>query len=67
MLVGTKTDMRDDRATLKSLRERGRPVITYEMGQHKAKELQAKKYVNLLPKITVNFFRLNVLHLLKKD
>lgn len=37
--------MREDRQTLKSLRERGLPLITYEMGQHKAKELQAKKYV----------------------
>jgi GTPase SAR1 family protein len=37
--------MREDRETLRSLRQRGQPVVTYEMGQQKAKELRAKKYV----------------------
>lgn len=45
MLVGSKTDLREDRDTLKSLKDRNLAPITYEQGLDKAKQIKAKKYV----------------------
>lgn len=45
ILVGTKIDLRDDKATIERLREKGIQPITYEQGVAKAKEINAVKYM----------------------
>jgi len=45
ILVGTKSDMRDDPETVARLRDKGQSPITYEHGMQKAKEINAIKYM----------------------
>ncbi|PRP88239.1 ras-related C3 botulinum toxin substrate 1-like [Planoprotostelium fungivorum] len=45
ILVGTKTDIRDDRDTVERLREKNQTPVTYEQGMARAKEINAVKYV----------------------
>lgn len=45
ILVGTKLDLRTDRATLDELRSRKKNPITTSLGQARAKEMGAKEYL----------------------
>lgn len=45
ILVGTKLDLRDDRETLESLKEKKLSPITYTQGVQMAKEIKAVKYL----------------------
>jgi GTPase SAR1 family protein len=45
ILVGTKTDMRDDPDTVEKLRDKGKDVISLKEGQKRAKEIKAKFYL----------------------
>jgi Ras-related C3 botulinum toxin substrate 1 len=45
ILVGTKSDLREDKDTLKKLDELGMSPITHEQGINKMKEIGAKKYL----------------------
>lgn len=45
LLVGTKLDLRDDRGTIESLREKGMLPITHPQGQSLSKSIKAVKYL----------------------
>jgi Ras-related C3 botulinum toxin substrate 1 len=45
ILVGLKSDMRDNRETLNYLRERGESPVTFDEGVARAKQISAVKYV----------------------
>ncbi|EFA81464.1 Rho GTPase [Heterostelium album PN500] len=45
ILVGTKTDMRDDKETIDRLREKKIQPINYEQGLGKMKDIKASKYL----------------------
>jgi len=45
ILVGTKTDMRDDDETVKKLQEKNKEPITTKVGQKRAKEIKAHCYL----------------------
>jgi len=45
ILVGTKTDLRDDEETIKKLAEKGKEPITEKMGKKRAKEIKARFYI----------------------
>jgi len=45
ILVGTKSDLRDDQATKNKLAEAGRSPILYEQGQSLARDIGAVKYL----------------------
>lgn len=45
ILVGTKLDLRDDRETLESLKEKKLSPITYTQGVQMSKEIKAVKYL----------------------
>lgn len=45
LLVGLKTDLREDESTINRLKEKGMVPITKEQGEAKAKKMGAKGYV----------------------
>eukprot|EP00475_Leptophrys_vorax_P004556 TRINITY_DN1272_c0_g1_i5.p1 TRINITY_DN1272_c0_g1~~TRINITY_DN1272_c0_g1_i5.p1 ORF type:complete len:202 (+),score=59.32 TRINITY_DN1272_c0_g1_i5:298-903(+) len=45
VIVGTKRDLRDDKATIDSLKDQGRHPVSVEEGQAKKAEIQAKEYM----------------------
>merc|ERR1711974_167849 len=45
VLCGTKTDLRDDPATIAKLEAEGEKPISTKIGQKKAKEIKAKTYL----------------------
>lgn len=45
ILVGTKLDLRDDRATIEALRQRKQEPVSYEQALAVAKEIRAHKYL----------------------
>jgi len=45
ILVGTKTDLRDEKDVQDSLKSKGQSIITPEQGQAKATEIGARKYL----------------------
>jgi len=45
ILVGTKTDLREDEGMLNKLREKGKEPISTKLGQQRAKEIKAKYYM----------------------
>lgn len=45
ILVGTKIDLRDDKAALEKLAEKGQTCLTYAQGEQLAKEIKAKCYM----------------------
>jgi Ras-related C3 botulinum toxin substrate 1 len=45
ILVGTKLDLRDDRATTEALRSRKMEPVSYEQALGVAKEIRAHKYL----------------------
>jgi len=45
ILVGTKTDLRDDPEVIRKLQERGKEPITAKVGKKRAKEIKAREYV----------------------
>jgi len=45
ILVGTKLDLREDAETLQRLREKNMHPISYEQGMQKAKEINARKFM----------------------
>lgn len=45
ILVGTKTDLRDDEETVRKLQEKNKEPITTKMGQKRAKEIKARLYL----------------------
>eukprot|EP01099_Mayorella_cantabrigiensis_P004828 TRINITY_DN36_c0_g1_i1.p1 TRINITY_DN36_c0_g1~~TRINITY_DN36_c0_g1_i1.p1 ORF type:complete len:235 (-),score=67.61 TRINITY_DN36_c0_g1_i1:218-838(-) len=45
IVVGTKTDLREDEKTLEDLRQQGKNPLTQEDGQAKAEEIKALKYL----------------------
>eukprot|EP01118_Nematostelium_gracile_P015675 TRINITY_DN6323_c0_g1_i1.p1 TRINITY_DN6323_c0_g1~~TRINITY_DN6323_c0_g1_i1.p1 ORF type:complete len:245 (-),score=76.61 TRINITY_DN6323_c0_g1_i1:184-918(-) len=45
ILVGTKTDLRNDEETLKKLSEKGKEPISEKMGKKRAKEIKARLYL----------------------
>lgn len=45
ILVGTKTDLREDEETVRKLADKAKEPITYKMGKKRAKEIKAKYYV----------------------
>jgi len=45
ILVGTKLDLRDDRATIEALRSRKMEAVSYEQALAVAKEIRAHKYL----------------------
>lgn len=45
VLVGTKSDLRDDLKTIEALKEKRLTPITYAQGLHLQKEIGAVKYV----------------------
>lgn len=44
ILCGTKVDLREDKKAVEELRSQGQDVITFKMGEKKAKEIGAVKY-----------------------
>lgn len=45
ILVGTKTDLRNDEETVKKLQEKGKEPITEKVGKKRAKEIRARLYL----------------------
>ncbi|PRP76942.1 hypothetical protein PROFUN_06220 [Planoprotostelium fungivorum] len=45
ILVGTKTDMRDDPEVIRKLNEKGKEPITSKVGKKRAKEIKAEAYI----------------------
>jgi len=45
ILVGTKTDMREDEEVIKKLQEKGKEPITTKVGKKRAKEIKARLYL----------------------
>jgi len=45
ILVGTKTDLRNDEDTIKKLQEKGKEPITEKVGKKRAKEIKARLYL----------------------
>jgi Ras-related C3 botulinum toxin substrate 1 len=45
LVVGTKTDLRDDAAALQRLKEKNLEPISFQMGQQLAKDINAVKYM----------------------
>lgn len=45
MLIGTKTDLREDKATLAKLSELGQKPITQHQGEEMAREIGAEGYM----------------------
>jgi len=45
ILVGTKTDLREEKDVIDQLKTKGMAVVTPEQGQSKAQEIGAKKYL----------------------
>lgn len=45
ILVGTKTDLRDDEETVRKLMEKNKEPITRKMGEKRAKEIKARMYL----------------------
>jgi len=45
ILVGTKIDLREEKDVIDQLKTKGQTVVTTEMGQTKAQEIGAKKYL----------------------
>ena len=45
ILVGTKSDLRDDKKTLNELKQKNQIPITFEQGETKAKAIGAIKYI----------------------
>jgi len=45
ILVGTKTDMRDDPEVIRKLQEKGKEPISTKVGKKRAKEIKAREYV----------------------
>ena len=45
LLVGTKTDLRDDKETVEELRTRGKEPLTVTQGLALCKKIGAKKYI----------------------
>jgi len=52
ILVGTKTDLRDDPETVKKLAEKNREPITTKVGKKRAKEIKALAYIECNAKQT---------------
>lgn len=50
ILVGTKTDLRDDPDVIKKLAEKNKEPITTKMGKKRAKEIKAKAYLECTAK-----------------
>jgi len=50
ILVGTKTDMRDDPEVVRKLAEKNKEPITTKMGKKRAKEIKAKFYIECTAK-----------------
>jgi len=50
ILVGTKTDMRDDEEVIRRLAEKGKEPITSKMGKKRAKEIKARLYIECTAK-----------------
>jgi GTPase SAR1 family protein len=54
ILVGTKSDMKNDQAEINKLREQGQSAITTEQGENLAKKLGAIKYMECSAKTQEN-------------
>jgi len=50
ILVGTKTDLRNDEEVVKKLQEKGKQVISEKEGKRRAKEIKAKLYLECCAK-----------------
>lgn len=54
VLVGTKLDLRDDRATLEAMRREGATMVSYDEGEAIAREIRAQKFCQLSALTTTN-------------